>query len=96
MMDKLLVIFGIIAIITVISCGLYTITVDICTEDVHHHYQIIDKRIEGGRYSAYVLVTENGEYTVIPKKKKKTDINDTLDIITTEDGQYKEYKIIKK
>ena len=95
-MDKMLVIFGIVAIIAVVGCGVYSLVPYIGTNDVHHHYQIIDKRIEGGRYSAYVLVTENGEYTVIPNDYQKTDINDTLDIITTEDGQYKEYKLIKK
>ena len=95
-MDKILVIFGIVAIIMVVGCGVYSIAPYIDTNDVHHHYQIIDKRIEKGYGSDLILVTTNGEYSVTGRDYKNANINDTFDVITTEDGQYKEYKIIKK
>lgn len=95
-MDKVLVIFGIVAIIAVVGCGVYSIALSICTDDVHHHYTIIDKRIEGGYGSDLILVTTNGEYPVIPVDYNNANVNDTFDVITTEDGQYKGYEIIKK
>lgn len=96
MMDEVLVIFGIVAIIAVVGCGVYSIAPYICTDDVHHHYQIIDKRIEKGYGSDLILVTTNGEYPVTGGDYKNANINDTFDVITTEDGQYKGYNIIKK
>lgn len=95
-MDKILVIFGIVAIIAVVGCGVYSMVPYIDTNDVHHHYQIIDKRIERGYGSDLILVTTNGEYSVTGQDYENANINDTFDVITTEDGQYKEYKIIKK
>lgn len=95
-MDKVMVIFGIVAIIAVVGCVVYPIALNIGTDDVHHHYTIIDKKIKGGYVSNLILVTTNGEYPVIPGDYKNANINDTFDVITTEDGQYKGYKIIKK
>lgn len=95
-MNKVMIIFCIITIITVIGCGIYSITLDISTDDVHHHYTIIDKKIEGGYGSDLILVTTNGDYLVIPGDYNNANINDTFDVITTENGQYKGYKIIKK
>ena len=94
-MDKVLVIFGVVAIVMMLGC-MASAVVYIGTDDVHHHYQIIDKRIERGQGSSLILVTTNGEYSVKDRDYMNANINDTFDVITTEDGMYKEYKIIKK
>lgn len=94
-MDKVLVIFGIVAIIAVVGCGVYSIVPYIGTDDVHHHYTIINKKIEGGYGSDLILVTTNGEYSVTPGDYNNANVNDTFDVITTEDGVYKKYEIIK-
>ena len=74
-----------------VICGYH----EFCTEDVHHHYKIVDKRIEKGYGSDLIIVTTNGEYSVLSQEYMDADVNDTLDVITDQDGHYKRYKIIK-
>ena len=95
MSNKGLVMFGIVCTI-IVGCVLYAVAPYIGTDDVHHYYPIIDKRIERGYGSTLILVTTNGEYSVTENDYKNANINDTFDVITTEDGLYKKYKIIKK
>ena len=88
----ILCIVGVICLFGRFILGAYH---EYCTEDVHHHYKIIDKRIEKGYGSALIIVTTNGEYSVLDRDYKDANVNDTFDVITDQDGHYKDYKIIK-
>lgn len=55
----------------------------------------IDKKIEKGYGYATIIVTTNGEYSVSDRDYTDTNVNDTFDVITSPDGHYKSYKIIK-
>lgn len=86
MTAALLIMFGILGF------GLYH---TLCTDDVHHYYKVVDKRIEGAYASYYIIVTENGQYNVMPRDYLNTNVNDTIDIVTDKDGYYKSYNILK-
>ena len=90
-----LIILCIIGIICLFGCFTLGVYHEYCTEDIHHYYKIIDKRIEKGYGSDMIIVTTNGEYSVLYRDYKDTNINDTFDVITSPDGHYKSYKIIK-
>ena len=90
-----LIILCIVGIICLVGCFILGACHDYCTEDVHHHYKIIDKKIEKGYGSDMIIVTTNGEYSVLDRDYRDANVNDTFDVITDPDGHYKYYKIIK-
>lgn len=94
-MTDLRIIGSIVVICCVVVIGFFLVQ-DIVTDDVHHYYKITDKRIERGYGSDFILVTTNGEYTVPTNDYCGADINDTFDIITSNDGRYKGYRIVKR
>lgn len=93
-MGRVLVILCMVGVICLFGCFILGAYHEYCTEDVHHHYKIIDKRIEKGYGSDLIIVTTNGEYSV-GMDYMDANVNDTFDVITDPDGHYKDYKIIK-
>lgn len=94
-MGEGLIILCIVGLICLFGCFILVAYHEYCTEDVHHYYKIIDKKIEKGYGYATIIVTTNGEYSVLDRDYKDANINDTFDVITSPDGHYKSYKIIK-